>query len=61
MVQAHGMIDGCAEPLDDRDPSAGIDHSPENYFLKQIRREVLGTRERQEKSAWMDMLEGMKI
>ena len=61
MMQANGMIDRLAEPLDHGDFATGIDGGAEDDFLKQIDRKMLGAGERQKKAAWVEMLERVKI
>jgi hypothetical protein len=51
MMQAHRVVDGLAESLEDRDSTSRIDGGTENDLLEQIDREMLRTREGEKEAA----------
>ena len=51
MMQAHRVVDGMAESLEDGDFASRIDGGAENDLLEQIDREMLRTREGEKEAA----------
>ena len=51
MMQAHRVVDGLAESLEDGDFTSRIDGGTENDLLEQIDGEMLGTREGEKEAA----------
>src|SRR5688572_11022099 len=61
VMQAHRMGDRRPDLLYDPGSPPRIDGGAEDHLLKQIRREMLGAGEGQEKSSGIEMPEGMEI
>ena len=61
MMQAHGVIDGLAESLDDGDFAPRIDGGAENDFLEQVDGEMLRTGEGRRKTAGFTCLRAWRL
>ena len=55
------MIDGLTKSLESADPAARIDCGPEDDFLKEIDRQMLGTGESEKETAGVEMFQGVQI
>ena len=60
-MQAHRVVDGMTESLEEGDFASRIDRSTENDFLEQVDGEMLRTREGEKETAWFHLPQSVEI
>ena len=60
-MQAHRVVDGMAESLEDGDFTSRIDGGTENDLLEQVDGEMLRTREGEKETAWFHLPQSVEI